>query len=337
MRRPSGDNGCHMLIAFLLLAVGIALLIGGGTLLVQGASQLAARAGVSALIIGLTVVAFGTSMPELMINSLAAMSGASGLAFGNVIGSNIANLGLVLGVSALFVPIAIQGQLIVRELPLLLLALTALLVMILDGPLRGTTALIDASDALILLLLLSIFLYITARDVIRQSRDPLVTVAEHLPISGGQAAPSLRWNLAQLATGVLLLAVGGQMTIDNGLALADLLGLSATVIGLVFVAVGTSLPELVTSVIAAIRKEPDLCVGNVLGSNLFNSLFVLPVGALIAPVAVPTGGTADLLVSFLFAVALLPIFVFGNSYMGRTAGAVCIVAYVGYLTARVLV
>ena len=326
-----------MLITLLLLAVGIALLIGGGTLLVQGASQLASRAGVSPLIIGLTVVAFGTSMPELMINSLAALSGASGLAFGNVIGSNIANLGLVLGVSALFVPIAIQGQLIVRELPLLLLALAALLVMILDGPLRASTALIDASDALILLLLFSIFLYITARDVILQSRDPLVSVAEHLPIAAGQVEPSLKWNLAQLGTGVLLLAVGGQMTIDNGMELSELLGLSTTVIGLIFIAVGTSLPELVTSVIAAIRKEPDLCVGNVLGSNLFNSLFVLPVGALIAPVAVPPGGTSDLLVSFLFAVALLPIFVFGNSFMGRTAGTVCILAYVGYLTARVLI
>ena len=228
-----------MLITLLLLAVGIALLIGGGTLLVQGASQLAARAGVSPLIIGLTVVAFGTSMPELMINSLAALSGESGLAYGNVVGSNIANLGLVLGISALFVPIAIQGQLIVRELPLLLLALAALLVMILDGPLRASTALIDASDALILLLLFSIFLYITARDVILQNRDPLVTVAEHLPISAGQAAPSLKWNLAQLGTGVLLLAVGGQLTIDNGVELSERLGLSTTVIGLIFVAVGT--------------------------------------------------------------------------------------------------
>ncbi len=327
-----------MLITLLLLAVGIALLIGGGALLVQGASTFAARAGVSPLIIGLTVVAFGTSLPELMINSLAALSGASGLAFGNVIGSNIANLGLVLGISALFAPIAIQGQLIVRELPLLLLALAVLLVMILDGPLRGGTAQIDASDALILILLFCAFLYIMTRDVIRQSRDPLVTVAEHLSIPGGQTGVlSVRWNLAQVATGVLLLALGGRMTIDYGIELAEVLGVSSTVVGLIFIAVGTSLPELVTSVIAAIRREPDLCVGNVLGSNLFNSLFVLPVGALIAPVAVPEGGTADLLVSFLFAVALLPIFMFGNRYMGRVAGMLCLLAYVGYLSARVLI
>jgi cation:H+ antiporter len=324
-----------MLITFLLLALGIALLIGGGSLLVHSASQLAARAGVSPLIVGLTVVAFGTSLPELMVNTMAAFSGASGLAFGNVVGSNIANLGLVLGLSALFVPLIMQGQLIIRELPLLLLGTAALLVMILDGPLREEPSVIDASDALILMLLFCAFLYITARELIRQDRDPLVTGAEHLPIVGDDA-PSLKWNLAQVGTGILLLAVGGQMTIDNGVELADLLGLSTAVIGLIFIALGTSLPELVTSVIAAIRKEPDLAVGNVLGSNLFNSLFVLPVGALITPVAVPAGGTTDLVVSLLFTVALLPIFVFGNSYMGRIAGAFCLLAYVAYLTGRVL-
>lgn len=325
-----------MLISLLLLAAGIAMLIGGGSLLIQSASQLAARAGVSPLIIGLTVVAFGTSIPELMVNTMAAFSGASGLAFGNVVGSNIANLGLVLGLSALFMPLAIKGQLIMRELPLLLLGTTVLLVMVLDGPLRGEPAVIDASDSLILILLFSVFLYITARAVIVENRDPLVSGAEQLPIPDG-AASSLKWNLAQIATGVLLLALGGQVTIDNGTSLAGHLGVSTAVIGLIFIAVGTSLPELVTSLIAAIRKEPDLCVGNVLGSNLFNALFVLPVGALITTVEVPTGGTADLVVSLLFALALVPIFVIGKTLMGRVAGALCILAYVGYLSIRVLI
>ena len=326
------------MLAAALLALGIASLLAGGATLVRGASRLAASAGVSPLVVGLTVVAFGTSAPELVINTLAAVADESGLAFGNVVGSNIANLGLVLGTSALIAPLAIKGQIILRELPLLMLAMSVLLIMVLDAPLTGTEPLIDRADALILLLLFSIFIYVSIMDIVRQRRDPLVQtaaqVAEQLPLGFDQPRSTTHLDWLQVLAGTVLLAIGGKLTIDNGVSLAGTLGLSTTAVGLAFVAVGTSLPELVTSVIAAFRREPDLSVGNVVGSSIFNALLVLPAGALIAPIQVPVGGAGDIVFSLLLALALLPIFVIGNHFMGRTAGSVLLVSYLAYVIWR---
>jgi cation:H+ antiporter len=315
------------------LALGVALLLVGGTLLVRGASAIATGAGISPMVVGLTVVAFGTSSPELVVNVLAAIQGQSALAFGNVVGSNIANLGLVLGAAGLIAPIAMQGQLVVRELPLLLLATSVLVVLALDVPLRGEAAYIDRADALVLLLLFGIFIYVSALDIVRQRKDVLLQGIAHLPVPSHQIikARDLMYTLA----GVLGLAVGGHLTISYGAELAEVLGVGKTVIGVAIIAVGTSLPELVTSVIAAIRREPDLSVGNVVGSNLFNGLFVLPAGALVAPVAVPVGGAIDLSISLLFALALFPVFLIGNSLLGRTASSLFLGGYLLYIGYRI--
>ena len=315
------------------LVLGIVLLLVGGTLLVRGASAIATGAGISPMVVGLTVVAFGTSSPELVVNVLAALQGQSALAFGNVVGSNIANLGLVLGVAGLIAPIAMQGQLVVRELPLLVLATSVLVVLALDGLLRGAPAFIDRADALVLLLLFCIFIYVSALDVLRQRRDVLLQGVAQLAVPDRQTVKMKDWLLTGL--GVLGLAVGGHLTISNGAELANLLGVSKTVIGVAIIAVGTSLPELVTSIIAAVRREPDLSVGNVVGSNLFNGLFVLPAGALFAPVAVPSGGALDLVVSLLFALVLFPIFIIGNSLLGRTASSLLLGGYLLYIGYRV--
>ena len=316
------------------LLTGILLLLISGTSLVRGASAIAGGLGVSPMIVGLTVVAFGTSSPELVVNLVAAFEAQPAIAFGNVVGSNIANLGLVLGAAGLFAPIAMQSQLLMRELPLLLLVTSVLLILALDVPLRGELALVDRADGLVLMLLFGMFIYVTVADVVRQRKDPLLRDVQALPVPAPPRVRPKDWFYTLV--GILGLALGGHLTITQGAELAETLGISKAAVGIAVVAVGTSLPELVTSVIAAVRKEPDLSVGNVVGSNLFNALLVLPAGAVITPVAIPAGGGVDLLVSLLFALALLPIFMIGNSLLGRSAAAMLLSGYLAFIGYRML-
>jgi len=309
-------------------------LLAGGTSLVRGASGLAESYGVPPLVVGLTVIAFGTSAPELVVNILGSLRGESGIAFGNITGSNIANIGLVLGLAGVITPIAIESQIVRRELPLLLLASTALLVMVLDPLLRSAPAILDRSDGIIMLLLFSIFVYITIMDFIRQRDDPLVTSVDALAITPDNVR---RTNWLLVGVGVGGLSLGGQLTIDHGVALAQLLGVPSVIVGMFVVAIGTSLPELVTSIFAAIRGEADLCVGNVIGSNLFNSMFVLPISALIRPVAVPDNGAYDIFVAMILAALLVPVFVFGKTILSRKVSVCFLLGYAGYMLFRILV
>ena len=322
-------------MALLLTAGGVVLLLLAGTALVRGASAIASRYGVPPMVVGLTVVAFGTSSPELVVNIVGALRGQTDLAFGNIAGSNMANLGLVLGAAALIHPMTIQGQLVRRELPLLMLGTTVLLVLILDLPLLGQPAVLTRADGLVLLLLFSVFVYITVKDFVDQKYDPLMADIRDIE---GKLPPSLvRGSSAQWAYiifGVAGLTLGGHMAITGGSTLAETMGVPPVIIGMVVIGVGTSLPELVTSIIAALNDESDLCVGNVVGSNLFNALVVLPVSTLFTPVPVPAGGVMDILVSLVLSVLLLPIFFFGKARMNRAAGLAFIVVYLGYMGFR---
>ena len=286
------------------------------------------------MIVGLTIVGFGTSAPELVVNIIGGLRGESGLAFGNVIGSNISNLALVLGAAALLQTIDIQSSVFRREVPLLLLVTTIVTVMALDNVLEGGTARIGMSDAVILLLLFTLFIYITVQDVILSKKnDALLTEMEESPLVVTETVS--RYHMAFIIAGFALLFVGGEMTVRYSVAFAAVLGVSTTLVGLFVVAIGTSLPELITSVIAAWRKEPDLALGNILGSNVFNSLIVLPASALAGTVAIPKGGVQDLVVSWLFAAALIPIFLVGRARLGRTTGILLLVAYAAYAVIRV--
>jgi cation:H+ antiporter len=310
---------------FLGIVVGLVLLIVGGGLLVTGASQLAARFGVSPMIVGLTIVGFGTSSPELVVNIIGGLRGESALAFGNVIGSNISNLALVLGAAAILQSIEIHGSVIRREVPLLLLVTTIMTVMALDTVLESGAAQIGVSDAIVLLLLFTMFIYITVQDVfLSRKDDALLTEIEENPLV--VTGPVSRFLWAYIIAGFALLFVGGEMTVRNSVSFAAVLGISTTLVGLFIVAIGTSLPELITSVIAARRKESDLALGNILGSNVFNSLIVLPASALAGTVAIPKGGVQDLIVSWLFAAALIPIFLIGRARLGRTSGSMLLAA-----------
>jgi cation:H+ antiporter len=316
------------------IGAGIILLIAGGALMVRGASEIAASLGVSPMVVGLTIVGFGTSSPELVVNVLGALSGETGLAFGNVVGSNISNLGLILGTAAIIAPIAIQGGVVRRELPLLLLVTTMMTVMALDGPLQGMPAVFGRSDSVVLMLMFCIFVYITVIDVmgIRQQDKLLIEVVEH-PGVVTPGASRFQWLL--VAGGLVLLVIGGEMTIRYGVALSTELGVPAAIVGLFVVAIGTSMPELATSIIAAIQKESDLALGNIIGSNIFNSLVVLPASGVVAAIKVPDGGVGDLVMSWIFAALLVPIFYLRRGRLGRGFGVLFIAGYLAYAVYRI--
>jgi cation:H+ antiporter len=322
------------MLSLLGIIAGIALLIAGGAALVSGASRIASGLGVSPMIIGLTIVGFGTSAPELVVNVLGALSGETDLAFGNVIGSNISNLALVLGAAAMIQSIEIKSKVIQKEIPLLLLMTTILTVMALDNWLAGHTSVISRSEAVILLLLFLIFMYMAVREVVfAGEKDTLLTEVSHVSVISDRTPARMRdWLL--LVLGFALLFSGGQLTVKSSVSFAEFAGVSTAIIGLFVVAVGTSMPELVTSMIAAFRKESDLALGGIIGSNIFNTLIVLPAAAVAVPVPVPAGGIFDLAVSWLFTAMLFPIFFLRGARIGRPTGSVLLLAYIAYAVYR---
>ena len=306
-----------MLLDLLLLVLGLALLLAGGRLLVAGAVQLAGTLGVSELAIGLTVVAFGTSAPELAVNLSAAIQGNAGIAFGNVVGSNIANVALVLGVAALVRSLRIDSTIVNREIPMMLLATAAAIILGLDR-LRGEVERYDRADGLILLLLFSVFLYYSISEVAaKRSSDPIAEAAAG-SVSTEQFVTATRSGL-MVAVGLALLVGGAELTVARAVALAEALGVSRAVIGLSVVALGTSLPELATSFVAARRGSITLAVGNIVGSNIFNLLFILGTTAAITPVDVPHLGGADLAALAGFSCMLLLLLAYAGFMTWRFA------------------
>jgi cation:H+ antiporter len=269
------------------LLVGIILLIVGGNLLVEGGVAIAKRLGVSTLVIGLTIVAFSTSSPELALNSVASWNGHGDLCFGNIIGSNIANIGLVLGIGALICRLPVTGQIIRWEFPWLV-AVTGVVVLITWAASSSSapTSLqgLGWPWAILLLLLFCFSMWKWFQlgrgesKLAKQSGDITPDV---------QCSATAAW--AMLVGGLFLLGIGGKATELGAVSLATNLGISEVVIGGTVVAIATSLPEVVTTIIAAKKNHPDLAVGNVIGSNLFNVLFVLPITMLIQPIAIPQG------------------------------------------------
>lgn len=321
-----------MAISTLILIVGLVLVLAGARFLVDGASSLARAFGISDLVIGLTVVAFGTSAPELAVNLSASLSGKGDIAFGNVVGSNICNVGLILGISALIRPLTSQNIVIRREIPMMLLASAAMLTVSLDKVLNDASfRTIGRSDGITLLLLFCVFLYYLIMETIDQRGK---IAAESLE-SYGDNPPrrSPRWLLKSLGFtlgGLVGLLVGGQLTVNAAVDLAEAAGVPEVVVGLFLLAVGTSLPELAVSATAAFKGKTDIAIGNVVGSNIFNILFVIGVSATIKPLDVPPGGMIDLIVMIVFAAGLLPIAATHGGRIIRAEGALLLAAYIGY-------
>ena len=323
-----------MLLDSFLLLIGLALLLGGGNFLVTGASALARNLGVSPLVIGLTVVAFGTSAPELSINLLGALQGSGGISFGNIIGSNIANIGLILGLTALIRPLTIESVIISREIPMMILVSAIALVAGSDFFFRASPDVFDRSDGLVFLMLFGVFMYYTIGDVMKKRRDSLIEEAEEF--AGGKGLKGTALSLGMFVGGLAGLLGGGKISVDAAVGIAEALDVPEVIIGLTVVAFGTSLPELVTSLVATFQGKTDIAVGNVVGSNIFNLLLVNGLCSSITPIAVPSnGGFFDLLMMILLALFLLPMSISDDKKIVRWEGAVLLVLYLGYNVWRV--
>ncbi|MEU3274484.1 calcium/sodium antiporter [Saccharomonospora sp. NPDC006951] len=304
----------------LLIVVGLAGLLGGAELVVKGGTGLALRLGIAPIVVGVTVVSLGTSMPELAIGIDAARQGNAGLAVGNIVGTNLVNLLLILGLSALLKPLALERRTVRFDLPLMAVASLLLLVVALDGEL-GT---LDGA----LLTLFGIGYTLAVLRTSRRSAEPDVS----LPENAGAMRP---WTAAlTLAAGIAVIVVGATLLVDGAVEVARTFGVSDAVIGLTIIAIGTSAPELVTTIMATLRGNRDIALGNLLGSSVYNIAIILGITVLVAPGAVHVPAEVlegDLLLMVAAALACVPIFVTG-SRINRVEGGLFVVAYGGYLT-----
>lgn len=325
------------MVALLILIVGLVLLIGGAKLLVDGVSSLAVAAGVSPVVVGLTVVAFGTSTPEVVINGISAWKGETALAFGNVVGSCAINIGFVLALTALVRPLSVEKSLVTREIPLLLLAVAALAVLSGDRLLnRAESDVLVRGDGLILLLIFGVFVYSTVRQAIDvKPRDPFIAdVREEVSEKPAPVERRIGRDAALTLAGLAGVALGGRMAVLGAVRIAESLGVPEVVVGLTIVSFGTTLPELATCITAARRGHSDLAIGNIVGSNLYNTLFIGGMVAAINPVAIPEGGWLDLAVAATLSLLLVPVAIGRNFRITRGEGALLLAVYLGYLTLR---
>jgi len=303
-------------VSWILLLAGFVLLVLGGDWLVRGASNLALRLGISPLVIGLTVVAFGTSAPELAATIASSLQGAPDLGIGNVLGSNVANVGLILGASAALAPIATNTTFLQRDVPLAIGTMLLLVPLTLDGRLGRI-------DGLILLAILAAYLTYLVRF------DP-DAINEEVPESAGESPPLVP-AIGRVLVGLSFLVLGADLVVRGGVEIAAQLGVPERIVGLTLVAFGTSLPELATSIAAAARRQGDMILGNIAGSNLFNVLAVLGVTASGTTLPVQLGDiTIDLLVAVGFSAFLLPVMA-ARGNLGRTAGVVLLTGYLTYM------
>jgi len=309
-----------MLVYILYIIGSLVVLYFGANALVKGAASVAERLGVSALVVGLTVVAFGTSTPELIVSVQAAMEGFGGISIGNVVGSNIANIGLILGLSALIFPLKAHMQLIRFDTPIMIATALLFLVLFLDqriGRIEG------------IVFLAGIIAY-TVFNVIKSRKEKQKLVINEFEESIPKVSRHWALDVLFIVLGLAALIVGSEFLVDNAVGLARLLGLSEAVIGLTIVAVGTSTPELATSVVAAIKKQPDIAIGNIVGSNIFNILGILGVASLVKPISSPEINITDTLMMIFMSLLLLPFIKTGFT-LRRWEGGLMLAIYAGYV------
>ncbi len=320
------------IISLLGLVLGLGLLVLGAEILVTGASRLAAALGLSPLVIGLTIVAYGTSAPELAVSVKASWAGEAGLAISNVVGSNICNVLLILGLSAVITPLVVAQQIIRLDVPIMIGVSLLLLLLGLDGNINRWEGLLLVAGAIGY----TTFLFTQGgneeNEAVQEEYSNAYAVLEQLSLP--------RWilNLGLVIAGIVILVFGSNLMVDGAVKIAEALGVSSIIIGLTIVAVGTSLPELATSVMASVRGERDIAVGNVVGSNIFNILAVVGLSSLVSPQGLmidPSVLNFDLPVMLVVAVGCLPIFFTGN-IISRWEGMVFLGYYGAYVVYLVL-
>ncbi len=308
------------MIEYLYLVIGLVLLVAGANYLIRGSTNLAKRFGVSELIIGLTVLAFGTSLPELMVSILSVIGGNTDIALGNIIGSNISNTLLILGLSAVIFPLAVKKSIAWKEIPLSILAVSSLV--ILSGEIIfGFTPIFGRFDGVIFISLFLVFLYYSYKSLkvhevvtvdIKKYKDFLTAVM----ILGGLAAVFL----------------GGHLIVDNAVLIAKNVGISQFLVSATIIAIGSSLPELVVSLVAIFKKKANLAIGNIVGSNIFNIFYILGITALIKPVVIPLFAFFDITFLLVSSLLLFSAIFIGRKYaIGKSSGIVFLILYLVYL------
>lgn len=323
-----------MLLNIIYLIIGLALILVGANILTDGASALAKKWGMSDLIVGLTIVAFGTSAPELVISIMSAAEGNSGIAIGNVVGSNIFNICAIIGITALVTPIKVSKGIMRTDIPLVILSALVLLVMgnniLLDG---AQANILTRTNGIILLLFFAIFMYHTFNAAKNPTLNESDDDVDKSPVKEMPLLKSIIWIVGGLAG----LIFGGDLFVDGASGIASAMGVSDAVIGLTIVAIGTSLPELATSVTAALKGKTAIALGNVIGSNIFNIFLVLGCSATVSPLLFGSVGNVDLLV---LTITSLLFWIFGYVYKERTItrieGGLLLACYVAYMTYIVL-
>ncbi len=312
--------------SWISISIGLVLLLAGGELLVRGAVASAKSLGVSPLLIGLTLVGFGTSTPELVTSVTAAIDGSPGIAVGNVVGSNIANIMLILGLSAVIFPLAVNPKGFRRDALMLLVSAFACLAVVLYGRLGALIGIAFIAS------LIAYVVYVYFQE--RRSPDEAAIVSEHRAEDAPKGPNSMALSIGMAVVGIAVTIFGAQFLVEGAISLAKGLGVSDTIIGLTIVAVGTSMPEFVTSVMAAIRKHADVAYGNIIGSNIFNVFFILGTTALIKPIEIPAQIARFDIWVMMAATGLLVLFARTGAKLQRWEGlafAGCYSAYTAYL------
>lgn len=311
------------MLDLLLLLAGFAPLLLGANILVSNASSLAKRLNIPAIVIGLTIVGFGTSTPELIVNLFASINGNSSIALGNVIGSNIFNILGILGISALFYPVVVKDNTTWLEIPLCFLTAVVVLIVANDTFFdKSASSTISRIDGLVMLLFFALFLIYNFTVALTGNFTGVESTKEKSAVTSS----------VLIIAGLLLLVAGGRMIVFSAVRVAESLGLDQRVISLTVVSIGTSLPELATSVVAALKKNPDIAIGNIVGSNIFNTFFILALSALINPLTVDPAVNMDLWVN-IFSSAFLFVFVLagGGRELSRVEGGLFVAFYIVYL------
>jgi cation:H+ antiporter len=313
-----------VMLTYLLFVVGLYLLIKSASWIVDSSSSIAKKFGVSNLVIGLTIVAFGTSLPELVVNAFAAIGGSGGLSFGNIIGSNIANIFLILGVTAAIGGITLKSKTIWKEIPFALFAAFVLFVMSVKTFFGEASKFLGVVEGSILLLFFVIFLIYIFKEAEEDRANKIFS----------EEGKKFRGELifSKLALGLLGIYFGGLWVVNGAVAIAGQLGLSEFLISATIIAIGTSLPELVVCVVAALKKNVDLAIGNVVGSNIFNVLWIFGIVPFIRPIVIPKGIGFDLAVMFFATLSLFVVMFIGKKHaMSKRDGWIFILFYVLYI------
>lgn len=309
-----------MLLTFVFFFLGLVILVMGAEGLVRGSSALALRLGITPLVVGLTVVAFGTSSPELAVSVESALAGSSSIAVGNVIGSNVANIGLILGLTAMIRPMHVQPSLLREQIPMMIVISVVLWLMALDQR-------VGTLDGVLLVAALVAFIVHSYRS--SAGEDPDAGMDE-IPAEALALQKRTGLSILLILVGLAGLIGGGMLFVRSAVEIARLFSVDEAIIGLTIVAIGTSMPELATSVVAAIRKESDIAIGNIVGSNVFNILAILGIASLITPLSSEGFTHLDYAVMTAFAAILLPMAWSGRT-LSRPEGTVLLLGYIGYM------